>query len=77
MKEQCKRMLERAILIIDGEEISYQERVEIETHLRDCEPCFERHGLDVEVKALIVRLRGTTTCPEGLKNKVSQILEEA
>lgn len=77
MKETCKRVLERAILIVDGEDISQEERVEIETHLRDCQPCFERHGLDVEVKSVMVRLRGTTPCPEGLKAKVSQIFEEA
>jgi mycothiol system anti-sigma-R factor len=77
MKENCRHILERAILIIDGEEISYEERVQIETHLKDCEPCFERHGLDVQLKALMVRLRATTHCPESLKAKVTQILEEA
>jgi mycothiol system anti-sigma-R factor len=77
MKEQCRRTLERAILLIDGEEVTHEERVEIETHLRDCQPCFERHGLDIEIKTLIVRLRGTTPCPDHLKTKVSQILEGA
>jgi mycothiol system anti-sigma-R factor len=76
VKEACKRTLERAILLIDGEPVSYEERIEIETHLKECQPCFERHGLDVEIKALIVRLRGTTRCPDHLKTRVNQIFED-
>lgn len=77
MKEHCKDTLMRAYLILDGEPLQETERREIESHLQECEPCYERHGLDREVKALIARLHGTCTCPDGLKTKISKLLEEA
>jgi mycothiol system anti-sigma-R factor len=76
MKEGCRRILERAMLLIDGEDISYEERVEIETHLHDCRPCYERYGIDQQVKALIVGMRGSVSCPDALKARITHLVDE-
>ena len=77
MKETCKQTLQRAYLILDGEEISAEERVQIETHLHECSPCYERYGVEVEVKRLIYRLRGSCTCPDQLRAKITSLLEDS
>jgi mycothiol system anti-sigma-R factor len=79
MKEHCKETLQRAYLILDGEDISHQERVEIETHLHECGPCYERYGIEIEVKRVITRIRGcsSSTCPDTLKQRITQLLDEA
>lgn len=77
MKEICRETLERAYLLIDGEPIAAEERVSIRTHLEECQPCYERYGLEVEVKALISRLRGCQPCPEALRHKIAGLIEEA
>jgi mycothiol system anti-sigma-R factor len=77
MKEVCRETLERAYLILDGEPISSHERREVEDHLRACESCYERHGLDVEVKKLIARLHSAAPCPDSLKTKIAALLEDA
>ena len=77
MKEACKQTLQRAYLILDGETISVEERVQIEAHLEECSPCYERYGVEVEVKRVIHRLRGSCTCPETLRAKITTLLEES
>jgi mycothiol system anti-sigma-R factor len=77
MKEVCKQTLQRAYLILDGEEISTEERIEIETHLVECSPCYERYGVEIEVKRLIYRLRGSCTCPDELRAKINSLLEDS
>lgn len=76
MKERCRETLERAYLFIDNECLSESERVEIQTHLEDCVPCFERIGLDQEVGRLIARLRGRSHCPERLKARITALIVE-
>ena len=75
MKERCREILERAYLFLDGEGLSQAERVEIETHLEECGPCFERYGVEGEVRALVSRLRGAQTCPEALKTRITSLLQ--
>ncbi len=77
MKEECKQTLERAYLILDGESITVEEKLEIQVHLEACEPCWERYGLEVEVKRVIARLRGCTTCPDELKERITSLIDEA
>jgi mycothiol system anti-sigma-R factor len=77
MKEHCRHTLERAYLILDGESITAEERRQIEGHLHDCGPCFERYGIEIEVKKVIARLQGSTHCPAELKNRIMDILKEA
>lgn len=77
MKEVCRQTLERAYLILDGEEISVEERVTIETHLHECSPCYERYGVEAEVKKLIYRLKGSCTCPEQLRARITSLLEDS
>lgn len=79
MKERCKEILERANVLLDGEisMITETERLEIETHLEECQPCFERYGLEEQFVGLIHRLRGGSPCPDDLKAKITNYLREA
>lgn len=78
MKPKCLEVMQRAYLFLDGEGLSFEERIEIEAHLEDCEPCLERMGVERETIVLITqRLRNTTLCPDGLKQKVAALLERA
>jgi mycothiol system anti-sigma-R factor len=77
MNELCRETLEKAYLILDGEAISSDERRKVEDHLKACEPCYERHGLDGEVKKLIARMHGAAPCPDSLKTKIAALLEDA
>ncbi len=76
MKPACREALERAYLFLDGEGLTNDERDEIERHLDECAPCFERYGVEREVGHLIGRLRGTDPCPERLRTRVLSLLEE-
>jgi len=75
MKEICKQVLEQAYLFIDGEVLTYSERLEISTHLEECAPCLERFGLEEDVHLLVTRLRGTTLCPEALRQRINSLVE--
>ena len=77
MKDICRQTLERAYLLIDGEEVAEAETLSIRQHLEECRPCFERYGLEIEVKAVISRLRGSQPCPEALKHRIAGLIEEA
>ena len=78
MKETCKAVLERAYLYLDGEILSEAERVEIQGHLEECAPCLERVGIEREViTVLVARLKGQCRCPEGLRSRVQQLLDQA
>ena len=76
MKEKCRHTLEQAYLFLDGEVLSVEERREIEVHLVECKPCYDRYGLDREVTVIIHRLRGTDPCPDGLRTKIVNLIRE-
>ncbi|MFN2388524.1 MAG: mycothiol system anti-sigma-R factor [Actinomycetota bacterium] len=76
MKERCTEVLERAYLFLDGEGLSEDERVEIETHLEECAPCLERYGLEREVTHLLARLKSSSPCPDRVKSRILSLLEE-
>lgn len=76
MKEECKQVLERAYLFLDGEVLSESERLEIQVHLEECAPCLERVGFEREMHVLIHRLQGTCRCPDGLKNRILDLIRE-
>ncbi len=76
MKERCREVLERAYLFLDGEVLSQEERVEIELHLEECAPCLEQYGFERETVFVLARLRGKTPCPDGLKTRIAQLLDE-
>jgi mycothiol system anti-sigma-R factor len=77
MKEHCREILERAYLFLDGEGLSQAERIEIEAHLEECAPCLERYDLQTEVRSIVFRIGGSTPCPETLKHRISNLLEQA
>ena len=76
MKEYCRETLELAFQYIDGEELSDNKRNEIQHHLEECAPCFERFGVEREVTYLLHRLRGRCQCPDELRAKITVLLEE-
>jgi mycothiol system anti-sigma-R factor len=78
MSHHCKDVLQQAYLYLDGEGLSVEQRVEIETHLEECGPCLEAYGVEREVVTVIIaRLRGSTPCPDSLKERISVALEDA
>ncbi len=78
MKRRCQEVLKQAYLYLDGEGLTEAQRVEIETHLEDCGPCFEAYGVEREIVTVIIaRLRGADRCPEALKERISMALEQA
>lgn len=76
MKDRCRWVLEQVYLFLDGEGLEASQRAEIEAHLEECGPCFERYGLEREVAQLVARL-GPCRCPESLKNRVLQLLHQS
>jgi mycothiol system anti-sigma-R factor len=77
MKEHCRRILHSAYLYLDGEVLSEAERHEIKVHLDDCAPCYERYGIEEQVKELLARLRGGSPCPAELRDRVTRMIDEA
>jgi mycothiol system anti-sigma-R factor len=75
MKEHCRETLERAYLFLDGEALSDAQRLQIEAHLEECGPCYERYGLQREVMRLVARSRGHEKCPEGLRTRIWAFFE--
>lgn len=75
MKPICRETLERAYLFLDGEGLSDEDREQIERHLEDCGPCYERYGLEREVHKVVARLKGADPCPARLKNKIANLLQ--
>lgn len=71
----CRETLEQAYLYLDGEGLGEDRRREIRAHLEECAPCYERVGLDHEVTALLVKLRGSTSCPEDLRLRITNLIE--
>jgi mycothiol system anti-sigma-R factor len=76
MKERCREVLERAYLFLDEEILSEQERTQIQVHLDECAPCLENVGLQREFVFVTARLRGKTECPEQLRNRIKDLLDE-
>jgi mycothiol system anti-sigma-R factor len=77
VKDECREVLERTYLFLDGELLSVSERVEIEGHLKACEPCLERYGLEKEFHTLLARVRNREVCPENLKHRILALLEQS
>jgi mycothiol system anti-sigma-R factor len=77
MKEHCRKTLQQAYLFLDGEILTEEERVEIRVHLEDCAPCYERYGVEEQVKALLARLRGGCRCPDELRTKLTRMFDDA
>lgn len=72
----CRETLEEAYLYLDGEILTQTRRLEIAHHLEECVPCLERYGLDKEVTLIVARLRESTPCPNGLKIRIANLIQE-
>ena len=77
MKEHCREILARAYLFLDGEGLTSTERIEIEAHLEECEPCLDSVDLQRDVRSLILRIGGSTPCPETVRTKIIHLIDQA
>ena len=77
MKEHCREILARAYLFLDGEGLTVAERIEIEAHLEECEPCLDSVDLQRDVRSLILRIGGSTPCPETVRSKIIHLIDQA
>jgi mycothiol system anti-sigma-R factor len=77
MKEVCRETLQKVYLYMDGEILSVEERRTIRIHLEECAPCYERYGVDEQVKALVARISVGCRCPEELRSKLTRMIDEA
>lgn len=77
MKPRCREVLERAYLFLDGEILSDEEKTQIQVHLEECAPCYDRYDLEREFVFVTARLRGKTECPQKLKARILDLLDEA
>ena len=76
MKEDCRETLQKAYLFLDNEVLSQAERVEISVHLEACRPCLERFGLEGEVTSLVARLKGSEPCPDRVRSRIENLIQE-
>ena len=72
----CRETLEEAYLYLDGEVLSSDRRLEIAHHLERCVPCLQQYGLEREVILIVARLRGSTSCPNKLKIRIANLIQE-
>jgi anti-sigma factor (TIGR02949 family) len=72
-KHDCREVLERAQVFLDGEVLDETQRIEIREHLEDCGPCFQRYGVEREVRVIISRLKGSYPCPQELRAKIEAL----
>ncbi len=77
MKEECRVILERVYLFLDGEILSEEERIRVQCHIEECVPCFERVGLEREVHSLVSRVSAAHTCPGALKSRILRLLQQS
>jgi mycothiol system anti-sigma-R factor len=77
VKEECREVLQRTYLFLDGELLSSSERLEIHGHLEECRPCLERYGLETEFHSLLSRVKDREVCPQRLRSKILSLLEES
>jgi mycothiol system anti-sigma-R factor len=77
MKEYCRTTLEMIYLYLDEEILSESERREISVHLEECGPCHERFGLQRRVTVIVSRQRRHISCPQELRARINEILNQA
>ncbi len=76
VKEECREVLQRTYLFLDGELLSVSQRLEIQGHLEDCGPCLERYGLEKEFHGLLAKVRNREVCPEALRHRILSLLDQ-
>ncbi len=76
MKGDCRETLQKAYLFLDNEVLSERERFEISSHLEECRPCLERYGLESEVTTLVARLKGAAPCPDRVKARIQNLIQD-
>jgi mycothiol system anti-sigma-R factor len=75
-KARCREALAQLYLYLDGESLSEQRRLEIKEHLDDCPPCGERFYMEELVVKLVAHAGECTECPDSLKIKIKNLIQE-
>jgi mycothiol system anti-sigma-R factor len=57
-------------------ECADERRDRIRRHLDECSPCLREYGIEREVKLLVGRCCGAETAPEGLRERLRQVIAE-
>jgi mycothiol system anti-sigma-R factor len=76
VKEECREVLQRTYLFLDGELLSASQRLEIQGHLEECAPCLERFGLEDEFRNLLAKIKSQQVCPEALRHRILSLLDQ-
>jgi mycothiol system anti-sigma-R factor len=66
----CREVLEKVYLYLDGEMVDDDECADIRRHLDECSPCLRQYGVEQDIKALIARKCGCDAAPRELRLKV-------
>lgn len=66
----CVQKLDRFV----DRELTDQEVAEVQRHLEDCPPCEDRFRLEAEMKRLVRNCCSHDRAPEGLRDKLREIL---
>ena len=74
MKPECEQALRDIERFLDGE-LGGPEAGLIDAHLHECTPCMERADFKRHVKDLIASRCGCDEVPQGLKDRVSALLD--
>lgn len=80
MKEHCRQVLEELYTFLEGGELTAEQTLNMEEHLLDCAPCLEEAGVRiqvVEVTRIVARVKDSCHCPDGLKSRITHLIEEA
>ena len=76
MKEHCRKILHSGISISTVRSLD-TERYEDHDPPEECAPCYERYGVEEQVKHLLARLKGGCRCPDELRSRVTRMIDEA
>jgi mycothiol system anti-sigma-R factor len=76
VKEECREVLQRTYLFLDGELLSASQRLEIQGHLEECAPCLERFGLEEEFHSLLAKVKSRHVCPDALRQRILSLLDQ-
>jgi mycothiol system anti-sigma-R factor len=74
VKPECEEALRDIERFLDGEMGASQARM-VDSHLHECTPCMQRADFKRHVKELIAARCGCDEVPQGLRDRVSALLD--
>ena len=74
MSENCDGALSELYAYLDGE-LTEDDRVAVEGHLRNCSPCLEAFDFQAEIRKVIAN-RCQDRCPDELRARIAAAIAE-